>query len=74
MTFFGIDIGAHIDTNHHQNQAKRAIHETIAFDDAVKTSVRLLDETESLIVVSADHGHPMVIQGYPIRGNPILGK
>ncbi|EDO39541.1 predicted protein, partial [Nematostella vectensis] len=33
----------------------------------------LMVEEETLIIVTADHGHTMTMAGYPERGNPILG-
>ncbi len=53
--------------------AHRAIFDTLAFDDAVEAAVRRTDPTQTLILVTADHGHPVSLRGYPTRGNPILG-
>jgi len=47
---------------------------TIAFADAVQRAVDNTDPAETLIIVTADHGHVMTLGGYPKRGNPILGK
>lgn len=47
--------------------------DTLAFADAVQTAVNMTDESDTLIVTSADHSHVFTIGGYPSRGNPILG-
>ncbi|KAK3717878.1 hypothetical protein QZH41_014878 [Actinostola sp. cb2023] len=62
-----------IDYGHHDNNAYRALTETVNMDKAVTKATELTDEKDTLIVVTADHGHTMTIAGYPKRGNPILG-
>jgi alkaline phosphatase len=69
--------GGRIDHALHATNAKRAIVDTIAFDDAVKAALdkaKLTDPTlaNTLIVVTADHDHTLAINGYGKRGNPIL--
>ncbi|KEQ18823.1 alkaline phosphatase [Endozoicomonas numazuensis] len=63
-----------IDHGHHSGNAYRALHDTIAFSNAVKTAMEKTDPRETLIIVTADHSHVMTIAGYPQRGNSILGK
>jgi alkaline phosphatase len=69
--------GGRIDHALHGTNAKRALTDTIAFDDAIKAALakaRLTDPTlaSTLIVVTADHDHTLAINGYGKRGNPIL--
>jgi alkaline phosphatase len=66
--------GGRIDHALHGNNAKRAITDTIAFDDAVKAALGKVDLTNTLIVVTADHDHTMTFNGYSPIGNDILGK
>jgi alkaline phosphatase len=66
--------GARIDHAHHRNNAFRALGETIEFASAVRTAVAKTDRRETLIIVTADHGHVFTIAGYAPRGNAILGK
>jgi alkaline phosphatase len=66
--------GGRIDHAHHQGNAYHALTDTIAFSDAVRTALEHSDSSETLVVVTADHGHVLSIGGYPQRGNPILGK
>lgn len=65
--------GGRIDHGHHASSAYLALHETIAFADAVAEALRRVDLEDTLVVVTADHGHTLTFAGYPTRGNPILG-
>jgi len=66
--------GGRIDHAHHEGNAYRALTETIAFSDAVRAAVQATSADDTLILVTADHSHTMSFSGYPVRGNPILGK
>ncbi|MGI9276574.1 MAG: alkaline phosphatase [Endozoicomonas sp.] len=76
--FFLMVESGRIDHAHHSGNAYRALSETIAFSDAIKTALDKLEAAgeldDTLILVTADHGHTLTIAGYPKRGNPILGK
>ncbi|MEQ1530764.1 MAG: alkaline phosphatase [Methylococcales bacterium] len=63
-----------IDHAHHAGNAYRALTDTVALSDAVKTAKQLTDDKDTLILVTADHSHVFTIAGYPSRGNPILGR
>jgi len=65
--------GGRIDHAHHENVAKIALEEVVAFDKAIEVGLNLTKEEETIIVVTADHSHSMSINGYPKRGNPIEG-
>lgn len=66
--------GGKIDHANHASNAYRALDETIAFSDAIRVARELSPERDTLILVTADHGHVLNFAGYPRRGNPILGK
>lgn len=66
--------GGRIDHALHGTNAKRALEDTIAFDDAIKRALGLVDLKNTLVVVTADHDHTMTFNGYSHKGNPILGK
>lgn len=75
--FFLMVEGGKIDHALHDTNARNAMVETVAFDEAIQTAVdrmRALDPglDNTLIVVTADHDHTMVLNGYPKRGNPVL--
>lgn len=63
-----------IDQAHHEGRAYMALHETVALDNAVAKSLQLTSEQETLTIVTADHSHPLSLNGFPFRGQSILGK
>ncbi|CAJ0774469.1 alkaline phosphatase [Ralstonia chuxiongensis] len=65
--------GGRIDHALHGTNAKRALEDAGAFDEAIKRALSIADLSNTLIVVTADHDHTMTINGYPRKGNPILG-
>lgn len=65
--------GGRIDHAHHAGNAIRALEDTLAFDAAVAAALAMTDPQDTLIIVTADHSHSFTINGYPERGNPILG-
>ena len=69
--------GGRIDHALHATNAKRALVDTIAFDDAVQAALDKVKQSDptlanTLIVVTADHDHTLTFNGYGKRGNPIL--
>ncbi|MBS0390762.1 MAG: alkaline phosphatase [Proteobacteria bacterium] len=72
--FFLMVEGGRIDHALHGTNAKRALTDTIAFDEAIRRALTLVDQKNTLIVVTADHDHTMAFAGYAHKGNPILGK
>ena len=65
--------GGRIDHALHGTNAKRALEDAGAFDEAIKRALGTADLSNTLIVVTADHDHTRTINGYPRKGNPILG-
>lgn len=70
--FLMIEAGR-IDHAHHAGNAARALVDTQALSRAVETAISKTSEQETLVIVTADHGHTLSFQGYPARGTPILG-
>lgn len=72
--FFLLVEGGRIDHGHHNNVAKEALTETVSFDDAIVKALQMVNEKETLTVVTADHSHVFNIAGYPPRGTKLLDK
>ena len=70
--FFLMVEGGRIDHALHETTAKKALQDTVAFDDAIKTAIAKMkaidpDLSNTLIVVTADHDHTLVLNGYAAR-------
>ncbi|WP_027014059.1 alkaline phosphatase [Comamonas composti] len=77
--FFLMVEGGRIDHALHGTNAKRALEDTLAFDKAIENAMAYMEKKDpglknTLIVVTADHDHNMVFNGYSKLGNPILAK
>ena len=64
--------GGKIDQAHHQNHARLALEEMVELENAIKEVVDM-DLDDTLIIVTADHAHSMIFNGYPARGKDIFG-
>jgi len=73
LGYFLMVEGGRIDHGHHNSNAFRALTETIEFARAVGVAADRTSADDTLIVVTADHGHVFTIGGYSTRGNDILG-
>ncbi|XP_078696938.1 alkaline phosphatase-like isoform X1 [Branchiostoma floridae x Branchiostoma belcheri] len=71
--FFLLVEGSRIDLGHHDSKAALALHDVIAFDDAIGAAKTMVDLDETLFTVTADHSHMFSFGGYAPRGTPILG-
>jgi alkaline phosphatase len=71
--FFLMVESGRIDHGHHAGNAYRALTETISLSEAVRVAAQVTDAKDTLILVTADHSHTLVMSGYTGRGNPILG-
>jgi len=71
--YFLLVEGGKIDMGSHLNNAKRTLTETIEFSKAVQAALDKVDLKDTLVIVTADHSHGLVISGYAARNAPILG-
>jgi len=65
--------GSNIDHAHHGGRAQQALNEARMMDKAVEKALEMVDIEETLVIVTADHGHTMSISGYQTRGTDIRG-
>lgn len=71
--FFLFVEGGRIDTAHHYSWAHKALDETAEFSKAIKRATELVNEEDTLIVVTSDHAHTMSYAGYAARGSNVFG-
>ncbi len=65
--------GGRVDHGHHAGNAARALEDAVALDGAIRAALDTVNLKDTLVLVTADHSHTLVMSGYPQRGNPILG-
>lgn len=65
--------GGLIDKASHINNAARTLSETAELSDAIRDVLKAVDLTDTLVIVTADHSHGLVISGGGDRNAPILG-
>src|SRR3546814_1185713 len=63
-----------IDHAHHGGNARRALEDTVALDEAVAAAMAMTKRDDTLMIVTADHSHTFAISGYSDRGNPKIGR
>lgn len=64
--FFLFVEGGKIDHGHHFGLAKKALDETIELEKAVELARSRTSESDTLIVVTADHSHSFTVSGYAV--------
>ncbi|KOR14434.1 hypothetical protein ABW55_13535 [Acinetobacter sp. C15] len=78
--FFPMVEGGRIDHALHDTNAKRALHDTIASNEALDATIKKLRQSDSglkktLIVITADHDHTLILNGYAKRtGKYVQGQ
>lgn len=72
--FFLFVESGRIDHAHHYNNPYRALDETLVLESALLSVLSVIDQSETLLIVTSDHSHVLTIGGLATpRGNPILG-
>jgi alkaline phosphatase len=66
--YFLLVEGGRIDHALHGNNVEAAIAETVMFDDAVRRALEMTSQEDTLILVTADHSHPLTINGDALVG------
>lgn len=66
--------GGRIDHALHASKPHVAFEEVLDFEEAVQAATGMTSAEDTLLIVTADHSHVMTLNGYPPRGNDILGK
>lgn len=70
--FLQVEAGR-VDHANHAGNLARVLNDGAAFADAVERAVSLVDLSETLVIVTADHEHAITFNGYCGRGSDILG-
>ncbi|XP_072035051.1 alkaline phosphatase-like [Amphiura filiformis] len=71
--YFLMAEGGRIDHAHHENNAYKALTDTLAFERAIQKALDMVNLKDTLIIVTSDHAQAMSFVGYTGIGNPIFG-
>jgi alkaline phosphatase len=71
--YFLLIEGGRVDHANHGGNLHRAVTDGKAFADAVAKVMQMTNPTDTLLIVTADHGHTLTFNGYCGRGSPITG-
>lgn len=70
--FLSIEAGR-VDHANHGGNLHRVLTDGVAFADAVQMAMDMTDDSDTLIIVTADHEHAITFNGYCGRGSAITG-
>lgn len=70
--FLQVEAGR-VDHANHAGNLAGAVSEGLAFARAVEVADAMTDDTDTLIIVTADHEHSLAFNGYCGRGSNIMG-
>ncbi len=62
-----------VDHANHDGNLHRTMTDGLAFAEAIAVADELTDDADTLIIVTADHSHALIFNGYCGRGTPITG-
>ncbi|WP_299840182.1 alkaline phosphatase [uncultured Paracoccus sp.] len=65
--------GGRVDHANHDGNMARAVADGEAFALAIEKALTMVDTEDTLVIVTADHGHGLEFNGYCGRGTPITG-
>ena len=65
--------GGRVDHANHAGNLHRVLTDGVAFAEAVQMAIDMTDDSDTLIIVTADHEHAIAMNGYCGRGSDITG-
>lgn len=66
--------GAKIDLAHHDSEYRSALEEALQLEKAIALADAMTDPQDTLILLTADHSHSLVINGYADLRDDVRGE